>query len=106
MKIAKNVASLLPNGYETGFVEIGNLALLYSEEYDGNSSEKYARFCSLPYCENVWDGKRTAIIIQLISNTSFMLITKISKHARDSTVKKFDGFYLSLLKITIIYQRY
>src|SRR5690625_7607655 len=42
-KIAKNVAPLFPEGYETVFVEIGNLSL-YNEEYDGNAPEEYTRF--------------------------------------------------------------
>ncbi|WP_100013211.1 NADPH-dependent FMN reductase [Lentibacillus sediminis] len=99
-KIAKNVASLFPEGYETEFVEIGNLAL-YNEEYDGNSPEEYTIFRntikgvdavlfvtpeynrsvsgvlknaldvgSRPYGESVWDGKPAAIISQSISNLS------------------------------------
>lgn len=99
-KIAKNVASLFPEGYETEFVEIGNLAL-YNEEYDGNSPEEYTTFRntirgvdavlfvtpeynrsvsgvlknaidvgSRPYGESVWEGKPAAIASQSISNLS------------------------------------
>lgn len=99
-KIALNVASLFPEGYETEFVEIGNLAL-YNEEYDGNSPKEYTTFRntikgvdavlfvtpeynrsvpgvlknaldvgSRPYGESVWDGKPAAIISQSISNLS------------------------------------
>ncbi|MEK5520602.1 MULTISPECIES: NADPH-dependent FMN reductase [Heyndrickxia] len=99
-KIAKNVASLFPEGYETEFVEIGNLAL-YNEEYDGNSPSEYTTFRntikgvdavlfvtpeynrsvpgvlknaldvgSRPYGESVWNGKPAAIISQSISNLS------------------------------------
>jgi len=99
-KIAKNVAPLFPEGYETEFVEIGNLPL-YNEEYDGNAPEEYTTFRntikkfdailfvtpeynrsvpgvlknaldvgSRPYGESVWDGKPAAIISQSISNLS------------------------------------
>ncbi|MFA1822326.1 NADPH-dependent FMN reductase [Virgibacillus oceani] len=99
-KIAKNVATLFPDGYETEFVTIGNLSL-YNEEYDGNSPEEYKEFRSTiqgmdailfvtpeynrsvpgvlknaldvgsrPYGESVWDGKPAAIISQSISNLS------------------------------------
>ena len=99
-KIAINVATLFPEGYETEFVEIGNLAL-YNEEYDGNSPEEYTTFRntlkgvdavlfvtpeynrsvpgvlknaldvgSRPYGESVWDAKPAAIISQSISNLS------------------------------------
>lgn len=99
-KIAKNVVPLFPEGYETTFVEIGNLPL-YNEEYDGNAPEEYTRFRntvkefdailfvtpeynrsvpgvlknaldvgSRPYGESVWDGKPAAIISQSISNLS------------------------------------
>ena len=99
-KIAKNVAELFPEGYETEFVEIGNLPL-YNEEYDGNEPEEYVTFRntikgldavlfvtpeynpsvpgvlknaldvgSRPYGESVWNGKPAAIISQSISNLS------------------------------------
>lgn len=99
-KIAINVATLFPEGYETEFVEIGNLAL-YNEEYDGNSPEEYTTFRNMvkgfdavlfvtpeynrsvpgvlknaldvgsrPYGESVWDAKPAAIISQSISNLS------------------------------------
>lgn len=99
-KIAENVATLFPEGYETEFVEIGNLPL-YNEEYDGNSPEEYTAFRntikgtdailfvtpeynrsvpgvlknaidvgSRPYGESVWNGKPAAIISQSISNLS------------------------------------
>jgi chromate reductase, NAD(P)H dehydrogenase (quinone) len=99
-KIAANVATLFPEGYETEFVEIGNLPL-YNEEYDGNSPPEYTSFRntikgmyailfvtpeynrsvpgvlkkaldvgSRPYGESVWNGKPAAIISQSISNLS------------------------------------
>jgi len=99
-KFAKNVAELFPEGYETKFIEIGNLAL-YSEEYDANPPAEYTTFRntvkemdailfvtpeynrsvpgvlknaidvgSRPYGASVWDGKPAAIISQSISNLS------------------------------------
>lgn len=99
-KIANNVATLFPDGYETEFLEIGNLQL-YNEEYDGNSPAEYTTFRdkikgmdailfvtpeynrsvpgvlknaldvgSRPYGESVWDGKPAGIISQSISNLS------------------------------------
>ncbi|UJL46196.1 NAD(P)H-dependent oxidoreductase [Virgibacillus sp. NKC19-16] len=99
-KIAINVASLFPEGYETAFVDIGNLPL-YNEEYDGNSPEEYTTFrntikgCdailfvtpeynrsvpgvlknaldvgSRPYGESMWEGKPAGIISHSISNLS------------------------------------
>ena len=99
-KIAQNVASLFPEGYETEFVEIGNLPL-YNEEYDADSPAEYTSFRntikgtdailfvtpeynrsvpgvlknaldvgSRPYGASVWDGKPAAIISQSISNLS------------------------------------
>ena len=99
-KIADNVAALFPDGYETEFVEIGNLAL-YNQDYDENSPEEYITFRnklkeidavlfvtpehnrsvpaalknaldvgSRPYGESIWDGKPASIISQSISNLS------------------------------------
>jgi len=99
-KIATNAASLFPEGYETAFIEIGDLPL-YNEEYDGNSPEEYTTFRneikgvdailfvtpeynrsvpgvlknaldvgSRPYGESVWDAKPGAIISQSPSNLS------------------------------------
>jgi len=99
-KVATNVASLFPEGYETEFIEIGNLPL-YNEEYDGNSPAEYTAFRntvkgidavlfvtpeynrsvpgvlknaldvgSRPYGESMWDRKPAAIISQSISNLS------------------------------------
>ncbi|GAA4060819.1 NAD(P)H-dependent oxidoreductase [Amphibacillus indicireducens] len=99
-KIAENVAKLFPEGYETEFIEIGNLPL-YNEEYDGNSPEEYQSFReavsavnavlfvtpeynrsvpgvlknaidvgSRPYGESVWDAKPAAVVSQSISNLS------------------------------------
>lgn len=99
-KIANNVAKLFPEGYETEFIEIGNLPL-YNEEYDGNSPEEYVSFRqtvsgvdavlfvtpeynrsvpgvlknaldvgSRPYGESVWNAKPAAVISQSISNLS------------------------------------
>ena len=99
-KIANNVVKLFPEGYETEFIEIGNLPL-YNEEYDGNSPEEYVSFRetvsgvdavlfvtpeynrsvpgvlknaldvgSRPYGESVWNAKPAAIISQSISNLS------------------------------------
>ncbi|ETI70110.1 NADPH-dependent FMN reductase [Neobacillus vireti] len=44
-KIAANVAALFPEGYETEFVEIGNLAL-YNQDYDdeNNAPAEYTAF--------------------------------------------------------------
>lgn len=44
-KLAANVASLFPNGYETEFVEIGNLAL-YNQDFDdeNNAPPEYTTF--------------------------------------------------------------
>lgn len=99
-KIANNVVKLFPEGYETEFIEIGNLPL-YNEEYDGNSPEEYVSFRetvsgvdavlfvtpeynrsvpgvlknaldvgSRPYGESVWNAKPAAVISQSISNLS------------------------------------
>ncbi|WP_373894158.1 NADPH-dependent FMN reductase [Virgibacillus natechei] len=99
-KIAKNVAELFPEDYETAFIEIGNLPL-YNEDYDGNSPEEYTTFRntisdvdavlfvtpeynrsvsgvlknaldvgSRPAGESVWDGKPAAIVSQSLSNLS------------------------------------
>ncbi|MDH5160030.1 NADPH-dependent FMN reductase [Heyndrickxia oleronia] len=44
-KLAANVASLFPNGYETEYVEIGNLAL-YNQDFDdeNNAPAEYTTF--------------------------------------------------------------
>lgn len=44
-KLAKNVAELFPQGYETEFIEIGNLPL-YNQDYDdeNNAPEAYVTF--------------------------------------------------------------
>lgn len=99
-KIAHNVAALFPEGYETEFIEIGNLPL-YNEEYDENAPAEYTAFRnsvkevdavlfvtpeynrsvpgvlknaldvgSRPYGQSVWGGKPAAIISQSISNLS------------------------------------
>ena len=99
-KIANNVVKLFPEGYETEFIEIGNLPL-YNEEYDGNSPEEYVSFRetvsgvdavlfvtpeynrsvpgvlknaldvgSRPYGKSVWNAKPAAVISQSISNLS------------------------------------
>ena len=99
-KIAHNVVDMFPSGYETEFIEIGNLAL-YNEEYDANPPSEYTDFrnkirsCdailfvtpeynrsvpgvlknaldvgSRPYGESVWDEKPAGIISQSISNLS------------------------------------
>lgn len=99
-KIAHNVVDMFPSGYETEFIEIGNLAL-YNEEYDANPPSEYTdfrnkiRLCdaflfvtpeynrsvpgvlknaldvgSRPYGESVWDEKPAGIISQSISNLS------------------------------------
>lgn len=99
-KIAHNVVDMFPSGYETEFIEIGNLAL-YNEEYDANPPSEYTNFrnkirsCdailfvtpeynrsvpgvlknaldvgSRPYGESVWDEKPAGIISQSISNLS------------------------------------
>lgn len=99
-KIAHNVVDMFPSGYETEFIEIGNLAL-YNEEYDANPPSEYMDFrnkirsCdailfvtpeynrsvpgvlknaldvgSRPYGESVWDEKPAGIISQSISNLS------------------------------------
>lgn len=99
-KIAHNVVDMFPSGYETEFIEIGNLAL-YNEEYDANPPSVYTDFrnkirsCdailfvtpeynrsvpgvlknaldvgSRPYGESVWDEKPAGIISQSISNLS------------------------------------
>lgn len=99
-KIAQNVATLFPEGFETEFVEIGNLPL-YNEEYDPNPPAEYTEFRnqvqgldavlfvtpeynrsipgvlknaldvgSRPYGQSVWNGKPAAIISQSISNLS------------------------------------
>lgn len=99
-KLAKNMAELLPKGYEPEFVEIGNLPL-YNEEYDGNEPQEYLDFrkqikntnavmfvtpeynrsvpgvlknaidvASRPYGESVWDGKPAMVASQSISNLS------------------------------------
>lgn len=99
-KIAENVATLFPGGYETTFLDIGNLQL-YNEEYDGNEPQEYIEFRknvadvdavlfvtpeynrsisgvlknaidvgSRPYGASVWDGKPAGIISQSISNLS------------------------------------
>lgn len=99
-KIAKNIAKLFPEGYETKFIEIGHLPL-YNEEYDGNPPEEYVSFRqtvsgvdavlfvtpeynrsvpgvlknaldvgSRPYGESVWNAKPAAIVSQSISNLS------------------------------------
>lgn len=46
-KIAENVVSLFPAGYETEFIQIGNLPL-YNQDYDdeNNIPEEYAAFRS------------------------------------------------------------
>lgn len=46
-KIANNVIKLFPQGYETEFVEIGNLPL-YNQDYDdeNNAPEEYTAFRS------------------------------------------------------------
>lgn len=100
LKVAKNLAKLFPEGYETEFIEIGHLPL-YNEEYDGNSPDEYVSFRkvvsgvdavlfvtpeynrsvpgvlknaldvgSRPYGESVWDSKPAAIASQSISNLS------------------------------------
>ncbi|WP_087971876.1 NADPH-dependent FMN reductase [Oceanobacillus rekensis] len=99
-KIADNVATLFPEGYETEFVEIGNLPI-YNQDYDENNPAEYDTFRkrmkgieavlfvtpehnrsvpaalknaldigSRPYGESVWDGKPAAIISHSISNLS------------------------------------
>lgn len=99
-QIANNVAKLFPEGYETEFVEIGNLAL-YNQDYDENNPAEYNIFRnkikevdavlfvtpehnrsvpaalknaldvgSRPYGESVWDEKPASIISQSISNLS------------------------------------
>lgn len=99
-QIANNVTKLFPEGYETEFVEIGNLPL-YNQDYDENSPAEYNAFRnkikevdavlfvtpehnrsvpaalknaldvgSRPYGESVWDGKPASIISQSISNLS------------------------------------
>lgn len=99
-KIAHNIVDMFPSGYETEFIEIGNLAL-YNEEYDANPPSEYTDFrnkirsCdailfvtpeynrsvpgvlknaldvgSRPYGESVWDEKPAGIISQSISNLS------------------------------------
>lgn len=99
-KLAKNLASLLPDDFTSEFVEIGNLPL-YNEEYDGNEPEEYINFrkqikntdavifvtpeynrsvpgvlknaidvASRPYGESVWDGKPAFVASQSISNLS------------------------------------
>ena len=99
-KLAKNMAHLLPEGFEPAFVEIGNLQL-YNEEYDGNEPKEYIDFrnqikgmdavmfvtpeynrsvpgvlknaidiASRPPGENVWDGKPAMVASQSISNLS------------------------------------
>ena len=99
-KIAENVVSLFPAGFETEFIEIGNLAL-YNEELDTNPPAEYTAFRnavkevdavlfvtpeynrsvpgvlknaldvgSRPYGQNVGGGNPAAIISQSISNLS------------------------------------
>lgn len=95
-KIAENVTGLFPEGYETEFIDIGNLPL-YNEEYDENSPPEYNTFRdkikelqaflivtpeynrsfsavlknaldvgSRPWGQNLWNGKPAAIISQSI----------------------------------------
>lgn len=99
-KLAKNLASLLPDDFTSEFIDIGNLPL-YNEEYDGNEPEEYIDFrnqikdtdavmfvtpeynrsvpgvlknaidvASRPYGESVWDGKPALVASQSISNLS------------------------------------
>lgn len=99
-QIADNVAELFPEGYETKYVEIGNLPL-YNQDSDENPPAEYTTFRktiksldailfvtpehnrsvpaalknaldtgSRPYGESVWDGKPAAIISQSVSNLS------------------------------------
>lgn len=99
-KIANNVGELFPQGYQTEFLEIGNLPL-YNEEYDENSPAEYTTFrnqvkgadailfvtpeynrsvpgvlknaldvASRPWGQSVWAGKPAAIISQSIGNIS------------------------------------
>ncbi|MTD31244.1 NADPH-dependent FMN reductase [Planomicrobium sp. YIM 101495] len=99
-KIAENIAELFPDGYETEFVEIGNLPL-YNQDYDEDSPQEYVTFRdkvrgmdailfvtpeynrsvpgvlknaidigSRPYGESVWDSKPAAVVSQSISNLS------------------------------------
>jgi len=91
-QLAKNVAELLPAGYEAHFIEIAHLPL-YSQDYDENSPESYQAFRetvkamngivfvtpehnrsfpaalknaldigSRPYGQSVWNGKPALII--------------------------------------------
>lgn len=99
-KIAKSVGGLFPEGFETQFVEIGNLPL-YNEDIETGNNAEYAAFrktikeCdavlfvtpeynrsmsgalknaidvgSRPYGESSWDGKPAAIISQSMGNLS------------------------------------
>lgn len=99
-QIAKNVAPLFPEGFETEFIEIANLPL-YNQDYDENSPAEYTAFrekvksvdavlfvtpehnrsvpaalknaldvASRPWGQSVWDGKPAAIISQSISGLS------------------------------------
>jgi len=91
-QLAKNVAELLPAGYEAQFIEIAHLPL-YNQDYDENSPESYKTFRetvkamdgivfvtpehnrsfpaalknaldigSRPYGQSVWNGKPALII--------------------------------------------
>src|SRR5690625_636082 len=99
-QLAKNLAELFPEGYETEFVEIANLPL-YNQDSDENIPEVYTSFRetikaldavvfvapehnrsipaalknaldvgSRPYGSNVWDGKPALIVSQSPSNLS------------------------------------
>src|SRR5690625_8000251 len=99
-QLAKNLAELFPEGYETEFVEIANLPL-YNQDFDENSPEVYNSFRetvksldavvfvtpehnrsvpaalknaldvgSRPYGSNVWNGKPALIISQSPSDLS------------------------------------
>ena len=99
-QLAKNLAELFPEGYETEFIEIANLPL-YNQDSDEDVPEVYTTFRetikgldavvfvtpehnrsfpaalknaldvgSRPYGSNVWDGKPALIVSQSPSNLS------------------------------------
>ena len=99
-QLAKNLAELFPEGYETDFIEIANLPL-YNQDSDEDVPEVYTTFRetikgldavvfvtpehnrsfpaalknaldvgSRPYGSNVWDGKPALIVSQSPSNLS------------------------------------
>lgn len=99
-QIAKNIATLFPDGYEAEFIDIAKLPL-YNQDYDDNSPEEYTTFrnkikevdavlfvtpehnrsipaalknaldvASRPWGQSVWNGKPAAIISQSISGLS------------------------------------